>query len=454
MLTFRYQPLQYGNSIRILVLHPSLNDSDPITCTIQHARLSDASLEFEAVSYTWGNNTQTRAIYFNNGTRELHVRQNCHSALWYLRNKYEDRLLWIDAISINQNNLQERARQVRIMDEIFDRASHVVVIIRERNASHLNLFEELMAAEEALVRTGRCIRDPPSDAIVQELEDFFRDPWFERVWVLQEVCAKPCVRFICGSSSFSYHSLRNLCYGYGNNTMVTKEYLPRTLKWIIDPPEEFTTPQFNLWNRLGESRNYLATDPKDKVFALRSLIGSEKSAMDPVINYAQSIEECFIAVGTFLLPVLGLRLLTAARHPHNKRMPSWIPDWSQRLPLHFFHFAVESFVTTTDQLVPYFDASNIPRHTIRSFSGVGHETRLELHVTGCRYAQIVERSQVFHFVSIEDAGIQMRKLYTSLISLRQSANVEGMSRDPAVIAHLGKPISEGEHEICMQYAHL
>jgi hypothetical protein len=453
MLSFRYQPLQYGDSIRILVLHPSSNDSDPITCTIQHARLSDASLEFEAVSYTWGNNTQTRAIYFNNGTRELLVRQNCYSALWYLRDKYEDRLLWIDAISINQNNLQERARQVRIMDKIFDRASSVVVILRERNANHLNLFEELTAADETWLHTGRYDRDPPSDAIVQELEDFFRDPWFERVWVLQEVCAKPCVRFICDSASFSYHSLLNLYIGY-QGTTVTKELWPLALQWIVLPPDEFTTPQFNLWNRLGESRNYLATDPKDKVFALRSLIGSGKSAMDPVINYAQSIEECFTEVAMFLLPVLGLRLLAAARHPHNKRMPSWIPDWSQRLPLHFFHFAVESFVTTTDQLEPYFDASNIPRHTICSFSGVGHETRLELHVTGCQYARIAEQSQVFHFFNIDDAGIQMRKLFKYLITLRQSADTEGMSGDPAMIAHLGKPVSEGELEICMRYAHL
>jgi len=446
MLSYRYQSLQYNNSIRILVLHPSLIISDPITCTIQHAQLSDVSLEYEAVSYTWGDATQTQAIYFRNSARELHVRHNCYNALRHLRRQHGDRLLWIDAICINQNDLRERARQVRLMDEIYNLASNVLVILREPNANNGILFEELAAADEAISRIGHCDREPPSDDILRLLEAFFRDPWFKRVWVLQEVCAKSSVEFICGSASFSYTSLLELYHGYGN-TVVTREYWPLALQWIGMPPDRFSTPQFNLWNRLGESREYLATDPKDRVFALKSLIGSRQSEMDPLIDYAQSLEECYTRVATFLLPVLGLQLLTAVRHPHDKKMPSWIPDWSQRLPLNDVYFMVEFPRAESGQLVPRSGACDKQKHALRSFLSKRDEICLELHVTGCRYAQIVDSSQTFQFVNTDDAEKQMKRLYYNFINLRQYVNPEGMWDDPTVIVQLGRTISHGKQRI-------
>ncbi|KAF2656886.1 HET-domain-containing protein [Lophiostoma macrostomum CBS 122681] len=304
MLSFRYQSLQHNDSVRLLALHPSLHDSDPIRCTIQHARLSDTFLKFEAVSYTWGNAAQTQVIYFHNGTRELHVGHNCYNALRQLRHKHEDRLLWIDAICINQNNLQERARQVRIMSEIYSRAAKVLVILGASNANYGPLFEELAAADEELLRTGDCDREPPSEAVLRLLEDLFQHSWFKRVWVLQEVCSKSSVQFFCGSASFSYTSLEKLYFGY-RGTVVTRIYWPIALRWIGSQPEEFSSTQLNLWHLLGKTREYLATDPKDRVFALQSLTGPERSVMDLLIDYAQSTEECFTEVAKFLLLVPG-----------------------------------------------------------------------------------------------------------------------------------------------------
>ncbi|XP_014558240.1 hypothetical protein COCVIDRAFT_82062, partial [Bipolaris victoriae FI3] len=110
--------------LRVLTLHPSLNDSDPIACTIQHASLSDASLEYKALSYTWGNSTLTKKIEWNGG-REWQL------ALGYLRLRHEDRLVCIDAICINQLDMAERACQVRIRDEVYRRASNILVYLGE-----------------------------------------------------------------------------------------------------------------------------------------------------------------------------------------------------------------------------------------------------------------------------------------------------------------------------------
>jgi hypothetical protein len=41
----------------------------------------------------------------------------------------------------------------------------------------------------------------------------------------------------------------------------------------------------------------------------------------------------FSKLAGIFLTRLGLRLLVAVRHPHNRRMVSWVPDWSQSSPL-------------------------------------------------------------------------------------------------------------------------
>lgn len=60
--------------------------------------------------------------------------------------------------------------------------------------------------------------------------------------------------------------------------------------------------------------------------------------IDSLISYVKSVEGIFVNTALFLLPVLGLRLLTAVRHPRDLDMPSWAPDWSQRRPLTPYYF--------------------------------------------------------------------------------------------------------------------
>jgi hypothetical protein len=434
MLTYRYRPLEHDDSFRILVIFPSLDSSDPIRCTIAHAQLSDESFEYEAVSYAWGDAAETQTIYFPSA--ELNVGRNCYNVLRRLRCKHQDCLLWIDAVCIDQNNLQERACQVRMMEKIYNRASTVLVILQEPNANSDALFEQLKIGDEMISLVGRWVRDPPSDHILKLLEDLWRDPWFTRVWVLQEVFAKTIVYFISGSTCFSYDSLAQLytCYG---GTITTKAYCPRAIQWIRLPPGNFSTPQFNLWYLLSETRDYLATDAKDRVFALKSMLGSAQSEMDYLIDYTHSLEECYTRVATFLLPVLGLRLLTAVRHTHDKNMPSWIPDWSQNLPIHQTYPQDEDKLSTPDE----------QRYIIRSSLHNSHGTNMELLVTGCCYARIVERSQSFHFIDVDDAEQQMKKLYYSIIP-RHDVDPEDMQDDPTVLAHLGTTISDGKPIIC------
>jgi hypothetical protein len=430
MVPHLYQPLQHGGSIRILVLHPSLNDSYPILCTILHAQLYFDPLEYEALSYTWGSTDKTSTIQFDNGKSELQVTQNCYDALRRLRRKHTDRQLWVDAICIDQQNLTERASQVRIMDEIFSCASSVVVFLGEQVTECRALFAELAAVDETLSLGEHPFHSPPSDAIV-ELDALYDLPWFKRVWVLQEVCAKKSVMFMYGSAIASSRAIKALHYGY-KNTSVTKAVIPLPLRWIhaISCPF-FSRPQINLWQLLFWSRDCLATDPKDKVFALKSLTGVGQSELNSLIDYKQSVEDCFTQVATFLLPVLGLRLLLAVRHPHRLKMPSWAPDWSQSLPLYGEEC---SDITPADEL----------KFEIRPIPGTYGMSSIELLVTGCRYARIVSKSCVFSFACFEDSKTQMQTLYHNFSNLRKYVKMERTHDDFRERDILGRRIVDGE----------
>ncbi len=81
--------------------------------------------DFEALSYTWGDAKPTTVININ-GVSFL-ITPNLFAALKRLRKGKRDRVLWVDAIFINQGDLVERSRQVRRMPSIYQRAWRVVV---------------------------------------------------------------------------------------------------------------------------------------------------------------------------------------------------------------------------------------------------------------------------------------------------------------------------------------
>jgi len=81
----------------------------------------------DALSYSWGSPDNPREIYVENkdpsagfavrsavssSKRVVRVAANLHQALSRLRHPYVDRILWIDAVYINQNYITQGNRQV------------------------------------------------------------------------------------------------------------------------------------------------------------------------------------------------------------------------------------------------------------------------------------------------------------------------------------------------------
>lgn len=82
---------------------------------------------YNAIPYAWGELSTRHAITINDF--RLPVRQNCFHALRQTRLHYPNDHVWIDAICINQLDLEEKSAQVAMMGGIYSKASPVLACI-------------------------------------------------------------------------------------------------------------------------------------------------------------------------------------------------------------------------------------------------------------------------------------------------------------------------------------
>ncbi|KAI1179025.1 heterokaryon incompatibility protein-domain-containing protein [Nemania sp. FL0916] len=120
--SYSYAPLDHGNrNIRLLHLLPG-KLSDPISCSLSHEAL-DGKPTYTALSYAWGERVDFRCIYLQ--SIKFPVTHNLYTALEFLRKVDVERILWIDAICINQKSNVEKGYQVSLMGEIYKNAQQV-----------------------------------------------------------------------------------------------------------------------------------------------------------------------------------------------------------------------------------------------------------------------------------------------------------------------------------------
>ncbi len=118
--SYVYQPLDDATqSIRLIRLQPASSFGSDVHCDIYHVTL-DTQPIYEALSYAWGDAKVTSPIFLEGCPFQATV--NLVSALRYLRHEDKTRTLWVDAICIDQSNIQERGHQVAFMATIYSMA--------------------------------------------------------------------------------------------------------------------------------------------------------------------------------------------------------------------------------------------------------------------------------------------------------------------------------------------
>jgi hypothetical protein len=129
--------------IRLVNPQPGQPD-DALHCTIQVSDLQ-WPLDYEALSYACGDQSELHAIYisYKAVTRPVKIGKNIWVALRRLRHREDVRTLWIDALCIHQSHRLEKSHQVQLMGDIYRAAKSVVVWLGDTEAPYELLGDEL-----------------------------------------------------------------------------------------------------------------------------------------------------------------------------------------------------------------------------------------------------------------------------------------------------------------------
>lgn len=203
-----YAPLKTDKKeIRLLVLKPGVGE-EPLQCAFQQAFLVDRTPQYETISYVWGD-AMIRGTVILNGN-PLDIPESAENVLRRVRYADKDRLLWIDAVCINQGDVVERASQVILMSDIFTKTHRTLVWLGPDSESTPTAIEsiKLMANELRRMWSNIGHNDLFSSEVslqpavreqldIPAVQEFFRSAWFTRAWVVQEVALAPrttCLR--------------------------------------------------------------------------------------------------------------------------------------------------------------------------------------------------------------------------------------------------------------------
>ncbi|KAJ9612338.1 hypothetical protein H2200_003935 [Cladophialophora chaetospira] len=196
------EPLK-ETQIRLIELVP---DSwyEPLRAKLHSFDLDNAPA-FYALSYVWGNPEVDDTILLGDQTfKRERITANLHAALTQMRRHDTARFIWVDALCIDQQNLQERNHQVQIMGTIFASAAQVVIWLGEATQhSSFGLQTLQYIAEGKAFEDNPPWKSKPPEVIQMGLIDVLRRAWFHRIWTVQEAALSSCKTvMICGDGSF------------------------------------------------------------------------------------------------------------------------------------------------------------------------------------------------------------------------------------------------------------
>lgn len=272
---------------------------------------------------------------------------------------------WIDAICINQDDPQERAVQVNMMSDIYQKADEVVIWLGEAEEStplacelvsklgSLSQEERNSLSFESLA-TDMAMESPLGELHTlthwQGLLDLFSRTWFTRCWVIQEFVLARRVAVICGNIILDWHHLE-IASDY-LATRVSRSSLNSLLGNDFDiESSSYRSPAkleavkrdigihhpATLLRSLIRCRDLDCCKTEDKIYSLLGIHEAiTKTPLSPndrlYPNYTLEASRVYVhAAVEILKQESGINLLMVAEGEDFrllKDLPSWVPDWS------------------------------------------------------------------------------------------------------------------------------
>ncbi|EXK46476.1 hypothetical protein FOXG_10972 [Fusarium oxysporum f. sp. lycopersici 4287] len=299
---FQYEPFDLESAgFRLVLLEKGIQSQ--LRCQLWQAYLNDI-IPYEALSYSWGSQSTPHEIIVDGKT--LSITESLYEALWHLRRPDEDRMLWVDALCIDQTNIKERGHQVNRMGEIYKKADRVIVWLGYVSGNAVKLKSGIDMFEKSLplnafsqwsredirwkqkwkeVEAGLGVSCP--EELVDGLQSFMEKPWFSRVWILQEVANAKRATVKCNLGDMSTKLFALLPYltgiGVSQQCQAVLDIMPGEMR-----RSSWWNKSRNLCHLLWKFRGCQATDPRDRVYAL---LGMATDIQESRIRADYAIEE-------------------------------------------------------------------------------------------------------------------------------------------------------------------
>ncbi|KAK8103505.1 uncharacterized protein PG998_010538 [Apiospora kogelbergensis] len=161
----------------------------------------DDRVNYDALSWCWGTSPPQYALMVRKGevTYKLKIKRELALALKYLRYRHKTRILWVDAVCINQDNPSERNHQVQMMSRIYTRARMVCIWLGEHTEESKTAIKFIQKEVMELRNIETLCTEKRYAHKWQALQMLMQTEWFSRRWVVQEIALAKQAVVCCGA---------------------------------------------------------------------------------------------------------------------------------------------------------------------------------------------------------------------------------------------------------------
>ncbi|QPC73192.1 hypothetical protein HYE68_003944 [Fusarium pseudograminearum] len=392
-----YQPRLGSDQFRLLEILPGI--SNVIEARLRVCNISKNAMAYEALSYTWGSGEVTQhakiRVEANQEHHMIGISRNLHSALLGLRRTDSSRVIWADAICINQKNVREKSQQVQMMRTIYGNAYRVIVWLGDESdddhcyqpmlgdppptsrsldsvCSIVNDWllqnnekdveatytEEVLNNSSSIIthhNKGKCNFNTQNWDYRREyrrrhssLLNLFERQWFSRIWVIQEaVLARSAIvqlgryqiewEWIGLAASIILHN--PIVDPNGAGKIVPSGVANAYLMYRLSASQSCFPPlKFTFVELLRATRSFQCKEERDKIYGLTGIQTTDGINEKIIPDYSKEVKLDKVYQDTAWLLLRGespLTLLSSAMVSNRGgdcHPGSWIPNWGQRQP--------------------------------------------------------------------------------------------------------------------------
>jgi hypothetical protein len=335
MPPYVYEPLRKGHirhkqCIRLVELLPG-SENDKIRIHINRASVEGHSYPvYEALSYCWGDASNpceievvSQGIFHRSKRRKegfdhttLRITANLASALIHLRRQDAARVLWIDAICLDQDNEEEKALELAKMGDIYAEAKSVVIWLGPgsdetaeafRAMSYLGRQVQWIPGKNELVTGKDCDEAwknwkdqsfivPFDYRTWLAIEEVILSQWFRRVWIWQEICLADHEYAIlqCGASFMPWRTFLNAIAFFDTDPDSGPTGLKESFNTSLREVANLTLiqPSRHLLGLLGVTRRCDCKYPEDRIYGVCTVILLISIFLLPLCKRFKSFPRC------------------------------------------------------------------------------------------------------------------------------------------------------------------